>query len=209
MDSILDKQLVLQLNKNWQVIGVRSVRQAIVSLCSESEGQKPAFALDIEMAKDENGKDVLVYANPVEWDDWIKLPVRPQDLSVNTSRSEIRVPTVIVAANYSRIPLRRPRLSPTAIWERDQGTCQYTGKKLTRKQGNLDHVLPRDRGGKDTWENLVLSDKDVNSRKGNKLNSEAGLTLIRQPKAPPATPVSASIKEAKHLTWLPFLIHNQ
>lgn len=207
MDSVLDKQLVLQLNKNWQVIGVRTVRQAIVALCSESDGQKPALALDILMAKDDNGKDVLVYANPVAWDDWVDLPVRDFDLYVSAAHSRIRVPTVLVAANYARIPLKRPRLTPGAIWERDNGTCQYSGKKLTRKQGNLDHVTPRDRGGKDTWENLVLSDKDINSMKGNKLNSEAGLTLLRQPKAPPALPVSASIREAKHTTWLPFLVN--
>lgn len=207
MDSILDKQLVLQLNKNWQVIGVRSVRQAIVSLCSESDGQKPALALDILMAKDENGKDILVYANPVEWDEWVTLPVRDCDLSISTSRTQIRVPTVLVAANYARIPMKRPRLSPGAIWERDQGTCQYSGKKLTRKGGNMDHVIPRDRGGKDTWENLVLSDVGINSMKGNRLNSEAGLTLIRQPKAPPAVPASASIREARHATWAPFLVN--
>lgn len=204
--SSLNKH-VLQLNANWQVIGIRSVREAVVALCSESDGQKPALALDIQMARDENGKDVLVYANPVPWEEWLLLPVREDDDFISTAHARIRVPTVIVAAHYNRIPLKKPRLSPGAIWERDQGTCQYSGRKLTRKEGNLDHVTPRDRGGRDEWTNLVLCDKEINSRKGNRLNSEVGLTLIRQPKAPAAVPVSASIKEAKHPTWAPFLVN--
>ena len=47
--------------------------------------------------------------SPVRWDDWLKLPVREHDKAVNTPRGPVRVPTVIVAANYAMVPLRRPR----------------------------------------------------------------------------------------------------
>lgn len=204
--DILDKSIVLSLNRHWSPIGVVSVRQAITSLCSESDGSKAALALDIEMGVDENGRLVLVYANPTKWDDWLALPIRENDLYIQAAKQRVRAPTVIVSARYDKVLMKRPRLSPGTIWERDGGVCQYTGRKVTRSSGNIDHVIPRDRGGRDEWTNLVLASKDVNSAKGNRLNHEVGLKLIRQPKAPPALPVSATIKEAKHCTWTPFLL---
>src|SRR5712691_9815844 len=56
---------------------------------------------------------------------------------------------------------------------------------------SLDHVVPRSRGGKGTWENLVWSSKDVNARKGNRLPHEAGLKLLSVPHAPKELPVTA------------------
>jgi 5-methylcytosine-specific restriction endonuclease McrA len=203
---ILEKQLCLSLNKNWAAIGFLSVKKALIALCSESNGEKPAFALDITMGVNDSGEDILLSAIPTSFEDWINLPVRENDLYVLTKNGAIRAPTVIVSAHYDKTPLKKPRLCSRAIWERDNGTCQYSGKQLPKSQLNIDHVIPRDRGGRDTWENMVLADKDINSRKSNRLNSEVGLKLIRPPKAPKALPVSALITEAKHPSWIPFLI---
>lgn len=202
--NVLDKQICLSLNRNWQPINVISVKQALTSLCSESNGVKPAMALDIEMATDENGQQVLVYANPVGWDEWLTLPVRPGDLFVQSARKKIRVPTVIVSANYDKIPMKTSKLTKEAILRRDNFTCQYSGEKLSRQMLNLDHIIPRDKGGKDDWENLVACRVDINSRKGNKLNHEAGLALIRKPQAPKPTPFL--VDEVKHDTWKPFVV---
>src|SRR5204862_4381400 len=109
---------------------------------------------------------------PVQWDEWITLPVRERDAFVNTARGRIRLPTVIVAVNFARVPVKRPKLSAKTIRERDGNRCQYTGRVLRVEEGSLDHVLPRSRGGRDTWENLVWSRKDVNSRKGDRLPHE-------------------------------------
>jgi 5-methylcytosine-specific restriction endonuclease McrA len=57
-------------------------------------------------------------------------------------------------------------------------------------------VLPRSRGGADTWENLVWSDKAVNARKGDRLPHEAGLRLQATPRAPKELPISALIRNA-------------
>lgn len=67
-------------------------------------------------------------------------------------------------------------------------------------------MVARARGGKDTWENMVYADVRINSKKGHRLNEEVGLSLIRKPKAPPALPACASIKEPRHPHWTPFLI---
>ena len=123
------------------------------------------------------------YIVPVRWDDWLKLPVREHDNAVNTPRGPVRVPTVIVAANYAKVPLRRPRFGARGIWERDGGVCQYTGRKLAPKEGNIDHVVPRSRGGKTSWDNCVLAHREVNSRKADRLPHEAGLRLRKRPVA--------------------------
>ena len=124
---------------------------------------------------------------PVSWDEWITLPIRPQDNAVRTVRGPIRVPTVIVAVNYAKVPKKRPKLCARAIRERDPESfrdCQYTGRVLRPEEGSLDHIVPRSRGGKNAWENLVWAGKDVNARKGNRLPHEAGLKLLSVPRAP-------------------------
>src|SRR5439155_3431598 len=88
----------------------------------------------------------------------------------------------------------------------DGNRCQYTGKVLKTEEGSLDHVVPRSRGGKDAWENLVWSSKHVNSRKGNRLPHEAGLKLLSVPRAPKELPVSALIRNGHGVAdWKLFL----
>lgn len=206
MSSVLDKQIVLRLNSRWIAIGYLTVREAIVFLCSQSHGQKPGFAMDYEMVTDENGQQTLSFANPVSWDEWVNLPVRDSDLTINTSKGAIRAPLVVVCANYDKIPLKTPRVSAGTIRERDGGVCQYTGRKLAQGQGNLDHIHPQSRGGRNTFENLVWADKQINTLKGNRTPEEAGLRLIRRPKAPPSMPVIVTAADAKHPSQVPFLL---
>ena len=115
---------------------------------------------------------------------------------MHTVRWAIRVPTVIVALNFAKVPKKRPKLCAKTIRERDGNLCQYTGKFLRQDEGSLDHVLPRSRGGKDQWENLVWADKAVNACKGNRLPHEAGLKLLTVPRAPKEVPVTALIRNA-------------
>ncbi len=145
------------------------------------------------------------HIRPVAWEEWITLPVREQDESVHTVWGEIRVPTVIVAVNYAKVPKMRPKLCARTIRERDGNRCQYTGRMLRPEEGSLDHVVPRSRGGKDAWENLVWSAKEVN-QKANRLPHEAGLKLLSVPRAPKAPPVSALIRNTSEVEdWKLFL----
>jgi 5-methylcytosine-specific restriction endonuclease McrA len=182
----------LVLNRHWQAIHVKTPAEAFCMLSSEA-----AAALDIA-----DGNFL-----PTKWNDWIVLPVRDSDRAVKTSRGLVRVPTVIVASNYTRVPLRRPRFGARGIWERDGGVCQYTGRKLSPKEGNIDHVVPRSRGGKTSWENCVLAHREVNSRKANRLPQEAGLHLRKRPSVPRALPVSAFIRNHHEVAdWAHFLV---
>ena len=110
------------------------------------------------------------------------------------------VPTVIVAVNSAKVPKKRPKLCAKTIRERDDNRCQYTGKVLKSDEGSLDHVLPRSRGGKDAWHNLVWSSKAVNTKKGNRLPHEAGLKLLTVPRAPKELPISALIRNSPGIT---------
>lgn len=205
---ILNKPIVLSLNRAWQVIGHRTVKQALVALNGGNEDLPPALGMDIVYPKFGDGSydfDRPLYLNPVPWAEWIKLPIREYDFAVSTPRLQIRVPTVIISTQFDQMPVRIPRVSRQAIFERDGGVCQYTGEFVGKSGGNLDHVVPRDRGGKDSFENLVWAKKEINSLKANRLPHEAGLRLLRRPKAPAPLPVAAAIRDAKHPDWRHFL----
>ena len=197
MTDILNKSIVLVLNRNWQAINIRTPQEVFCQMATNV-----ATALDIELAEGAQAEAL----RPVSWDEWLTLPIRPQDNAVHTVRGAIRVPTVIVAMNFARVPKKRPKLSAKNIRERDGNRCQYTGKLLRPDEGSLDHILPRSRGGKDTWENLVWSCKDVNARKGDRLPHEAGLKLLSVPRAPKELPASALIRNAHGVAeWKLFL----
>ncbi|MDB6017998.1 MAG: endonuclease [Pedosphaera sp.] len=180
MNDILNKATVLVLNRNWQAINIRTPADAFCQMAT-------SVATALEIA----GED---HIRPVPWAEWVGLPIRAQDQSVRTVRGEIRVPTVIVLVNFAKVPKKRPKLCARTIRERDGNRCQYTGATLRPEEGNIDHVLPRSRGGRDSWENCVWSSKSVNSKKGNRLPHEAGLKLLKQPKAIPELPVTALIR---------------
>jgi len=197
MNDILNKSIVLVLDRNWQAINIRTPADAFCQMATNV-----ATALEIEFGNGARAEAL----RPVTWDEWITLPIRDGDQAVHTVRGQIRVPTVIVSVNFARVPKKRPKLSARTIRERDGNRCQYTGKLLRADEGSLDHILPRSRGGKDEWENLVWSDKAVNARKGNRLPHEAGLKLLSVPRAPKELPVSALIRNAHGIAeWKLFL----
>jgi len=191
MNDILNKATVLVLNRNWQAINIRTPQDAF---CQMATGVATGLEVDGESIR------------PVTWAEWLNLPIREQDQVVHTVRGAIRVPTVIVLASFAKVPKKRPKLCARTIRERDGNRCQYTGVLLRPEEGNIDHVVPRSRGGKDAWENCVWSSKSVNSKKGNRLPHEAGLKLLKQPVAVREMPVTALIRNTHGIPdWEPFV----
>ena len=78
---------------------------------------------------------------PKSWEEWITLPIRDQDEAVHTVRGQIRVPTVIVAVNYAKVPKKRPKLCARAIRDRDDNRCQYTGRGPRQQPPERVHSL--------------------------------------------------------------------
>jgi len=193
MNEVLTKSNVLVLNRHWQAIDVKTPIEAFGMIAAGN-----ATALDIQ-----SGGDM----RPVTWEEWVRLPVRPEDNAIGTVSGGVRIPSVLVLARYDKVPKRRPKFCAKAIWERDGGVCQYTGRKLKPSEGNIDHVVPISRGGATTWENCVLADRKINSRKGNKLPEEAGLKLLRRPTTPPELPVTHLIKNAHRIRDWDLFLH--
>ncbi|HEV8563580.1 MAG TPA: HNH endonuclease [Actinomycetota bacterium] len=99
----------------------------------------------------------------------------------HAERLEIEAPSVVRLRRFVRIPYRpRAPLTRRAVFARDGWTCQYCGAQAE----NLDHVIPRSRGGEHVWENVVAACRRCNAKKENRLLAEARLTLARRPFAP-------------------------
>jgi len=192
MNDILNRPIVLVLNRNWQAINVRTPQQAFVQM-----------ATDVATALDIDGENMV----PVRWAQWIKLAVRENDQGIRTPGGLVRIPHVIVLSRFAKVPKRRPKFSARALWVRDNSRCQYTGKELKPGEGNIDHVLPRSRGGKTSWENCVLASRDVNSRKADRLPEEVGLRLLKSPTAPKELPSTFFIRNVNGIAaWKHFLV---
>jgi len=109
------------------------------------------------------------------------------ELFLRSASTAVPVPSVIRLKYFVRVPFRaRAALNRRAVFARDGHRCQYCGATAE----NIDHVVPRSRGGQHTWENVVAACRPCNTRKEDRLLHEAGFTLRRRPRAP------------KELTWV-------
>ena len=100
-----------------------------------------------------------------------------------TSSAAFRLPSVIRLIYLIKRPRPQMRLSRREVFNRDRYTCQYCGRKGQRDL-TLDHVMPRHRGGRHTWENLVTACKTCNHRKAGRTPQEAKMLLAREPVQP-------------------------
>ena len=189
---MLDRQ-VLVLNRLWQAINVCSVRRAFTLLCQghaqvvNADGRNNFFTHDFES--------------------WRDLSLRePEEEMVHTISFKIRVPRVIVLLLFDRMPKKEVKFTRANIFERDKSTCQYCGKVFDRRDLNLDHVIPRDRGGLTSWENIVCSCIPCNTRKGNRLPHQVGMKLIKKPERPKWRPFLHITFDSKvHESWRHFI----
>lgn len=103
---------------------------------------------------------------------------------IHTPTLAIDAPSVIRLVYLIRRPQPRVKLSRREVFARDRHTCQYCG--TTSHDLTIDHVVPRHRGGRHEWENLVAACRACNHRKGAKTLTEARMRLLRDPRAPRA-----------------------
>jgi 5-methylcytosine-specific restriction endonuclease McrA len=120
--------------------------------------------------------------------------------SVSTS---IAVPSVVRLGAFIRVPHKRIMLSRKNIIKRDGGLCQYCGQKSTSM--TVDHVIPKNQGGKDTWENLVAACAKCNNRKGEHTPEQAGMKLLRKPGRPSHITFIRNFIGVKDSSWKRYL----
>jgi len=198
MEDVMARK-VLVLNRLYNPISVITARDAFVKLyCDIAE------VVTVEAGS---------YIN-YNFDSWAEISdLRKQleelgelDDVIYTERLTLIIPSVIRLIHYDRMPRSTLKLTRRNVYIRDNSTCQYCGKKLPTDKLNLDHVVPKSRGGKNTWENLVCSCFKCNGKKAGKLLDEAHMKLIKpalKPKYNPALKVHIASK--RYEAWKDFI----
>jgi 5-methylcytosine-specific restriction endonuclease McrA len=186
-------QHVLVLNRLWQAVNVCTVRRALTLLF---QGHAQVVF--------NSGDDNFQTFNFDQWRDFSVSEPHPD--SIHAISFKIRVPRVIQLILFDRMPKKEVKFTRFNIFERDKNTCQYCGSVCDRNDLNLDHVIPRERGGPTSWENIVCSCIKCNTRKANRTPQEAGMHLIRRPKRPKWRPfVEIHLTLHPHDSWKHFI----
>lgn len=184
---------VLVLNKLWQPIHTCSVRRAVKLLCLghahvvEAEG-------DMKYQTHDLGS-------------WLETSSeRVTEEVIRSVRFAMKIPKVIVLALYDKLPTKEVKFTRQNVFLRDHHTCQYCGQQFAENDLNLDHVIPRDKGGITRWDNIVTSCFKCNTRKANKLPHEVGMVPATAPKAPRWRPLFGLKRKGKlDESWETFL----
>lgn len=208
--AIENDVFTIVLNKNWEFTGeTKTVKDAMTQFLSQEDSNGwDAICVDYAEKVNDNGEVVdFDYSNytlkTVSRSEWMFQPITKYTPFIKCANNRVmRIPTVLIAKNFARMPERFEKVTKHGIWKRDNYTCQITGKKLDKQNGSVHHVIPKSLGGKDTWENMVLCDIKVNQKIGNKLPEEYGYKLIKSPKAPAPGTHYVSIK---HVDWKIFI----
>ncbi|MEO0621686.1 MAG: HNH endonuclease [Pseudomonadota bacterium] len=131
--------------------------------------------------------------------------VAEYDTQVHSPSMAMRLPSVVVLKDYVK-PARYPAFTRFNLFLRDEFTCQYCGAK---GEMTFDHVMPRSRGGRTTWENVVASCSKCNLRKANLTLRQAGMALARPPRRPDAAELQNKGRKFPpnhlHESWMDFL----
>lgn len=98
-------------------------------------------------------------------------------------RPGMMFPSVIRLKEYRYIPVQKHEVSRKNILLRDRNICQYCAVKFPASELTLDHIHPKSKGGKETWQNLVAACKPCNRKKADKTLEECGMVLLHKPRA--------------------------
>ena len=184
---------VLVLNRSYLPVQITTVRRALTLLFLET-----ADAIDEEWQK-------------YDFQSWREIsdqipPHQRSRQGVQLVNGFLRIPRVLVLRYYNRNPRSAVRFCRANIYLRDQNTCQYCGHIFPKSRLNLDHVIPRSRGGHTNWENVVCSCQTCNLKKGGQTPEEARMALLHKPSKPNWNRFFISnLSQVYYEEWNPFL----
>lgn len=190
---------VLALNRNFLAVQVISARRAFCLLYKEL-----AEVIHVE------GGAYCSY----DFDSWRELSelkatlgeISEQEDWIRAVNFDIQVPRVIRLLSYERLPKNTVKFNRRNVFLRDGHRCQYCGKRYSSPRLSLDHVLPKSRGGGETWENIVCACLKCNVDKGGRTPAEAGMKLLQKPVKPKRSPLlSRQMSLTKYECWRNFL----
>lgn len=185
--SVLNES-VLVLNRAWQAVAFFKVRVAITTVTRDM-----ASVLDTQ------------HYLLLDFNEWASAEHPESSRWIKTSNSRIAAPDVIVLKKYGERPPRNVNFNRDNLWKRDEFTCQYCGEELPSRELQVEHVLPRSRGGPTNFLNCVASCGDCNARKADQTPAEAGMKLLRQPVKPTWDASLKIPRETMRPAWESFL----
>ena len=183
----------LVLNKNWVAVTVTTSFGAMISLCRER-----SYVMDPETYE------------MLNLDRWVersaeRAPSLSPDKLIKTPSYPIEKPEIIILKEYGGVPFKQVNFTRRNLYTRDSYTCQYCAYGFTPKDLTIDHVVPRSRGGPNSWTNCVTSCESCNSKKANRTPQECGLKLLKQPRMPKWTPIAGMLPVSRPDSWEKFL----
>ena len=219
---------VLVLNRCWTAINVCAARDAYTLMFKTAEtkvadpvtNEEKSVIVPHARAIVKDG-DFQIY-DFQEWllysEDWMeKLATLSESErmaqlekeSIGLVKGRVRIPRVVLLTLYDKLPHKEVRFTRHSVYERDRYTCQYCDHRFGKgnaRQLNMDHVIPRERGGTTTWENIVTACIPCNTKKANRTPSESGMKLLRTPAKPKwRTFVNVPFEHVMHEQWADFM----
>ncbi len=199
MNILYDK--VLLLNRLMQPLRLITVRRAFF-LLTKPRKTNPSSRVATALEVDENHAIV----GPVQWEDWLTREVRPGDRAISSAKQKIRVPSIIVLAEYDKVPVVEPTLSKSSLWERQNGKDMYTLEQLAWDDCDVEHYIAKSRGGATSWTNCGVTAIKHNRKKGDRAAHEVGLRLRLPLTVPRPKPVLARLRrDPRFPEWNPFI----
>jgi len=188
MDACALAHHSLVLNRSWLAIATTPVARALGLLYS---GAAKAIRPDTYELH--------------EFESWADLAIPPDEPYVRTVTLSIRIPEVIVLTRYDGMPKQTVVFTRRNLYKRDRNTCQYCSKRPGTSELTIDHVIPRSRGGKSSWENCVLACVRCNRKKADRTPDEVGLHLLQQPVKPRWAPTLGIPIARVRQSWAKFV----
>lgn len=143
---------------------------------------------------------LLVFLNKAD------LVAQSEHNTLRTITDVFPMPTVIRLRRYVHIPYRGVMMTRQNIFKRDGHRCVYCG---THDDLTLDHVMPKSRGGRTSWENLITACRRCNAKKGDYTPEELGITLVKKPYKPSFVIFLRDFSGNADESWLPYLSRKQ
>jgi 5-methylcytosine-specific restriction endonuclease McrA len=182
---------ILVLNRAYIPVHIIDWKKAISLIYQES-----AKPLD---------RDLITYSFN-EWLEFSKDYINKDYPKVNTVNNQIAIPEIIILKNYDRLPIRDVKFSRQTLFERDNFKCYLCNESFERKDLTIDHIVPRSKGGKTSWENTISCCKSCNYLKGDKDLSQLNLKPFFMPKKPRwISPLNRVSSNSSLESWTKFM----
>jgi len=200
MEAVLNLN-VLSLNRSYQPLGIVTLKKAIKSVI---KGRA-------EIIKVNEAGHYYSY-NLTSWTELSSLKKMleeedgTEDWLVDESDLAIEAPRIIRYLDHDKTYFRGVKFNRKNLFIRDNYTCQYCGASGKDSNLQLEHIIPKARGGKATWLNTVCACHSCNTKKGSRTPEEAGMKLIKKPFVPKFIPTHrVQFEEEKYTSWKSFV----